>query len=126
MAIRMAVMAIPMALGTLALFALYMDDMAKALTVSLTTLAVFQWFNAWNCRSDRDSVFTTNPFANLYLVAALALVIFLQIIAVYMPFAQGFLHTAPLSLVDWLVIIPVAFTVVIAEETRKWFVRRSR
>jgi len=126
MTVRMVVMAIPMALGTLALFALYMDDMAKALTMSLTTLAVFQWFNAWNCRSDRESVFTTNPFANGYLVAALGVVIALQVFAVYVPFAQQFLHTTSLSLADWLLIIPVASTVLFAEEARKWIVRRRR
>lgn len=126
MTIRMAVMAIPMALGTLALFALYMDDMAKALTISLTTLAVFQWFNAWNCRSEKESVFTSNPFSNWYLVAALALVIALQIFAVYVPFAQNFLHTTALSLADWMIIIPVAASVLVAEEIRKWYSRSTR
>lgn len=121
---RMLVMGIPMALGTLALFALYLDDMAKALTVSLTTLAVFQWFNAWNCRSERESVFTTNPFSNIYLVLALFVVIALQTLAVYNPLAQQLLHTTALSWSDWLLIVPVAATVILAEETRKWFARR--
>jgi Ca2+-transporting ATPase len=99
--------------------------MAKALTMSLTTLAVFQWFNAWNCRSEHESA-AADPFANRYLVAALALVVALQLVAVYVPLMQGFLHTAPLSLTDWLIVIPLASTVLLAEEARKWLVRRSR
>lgn len=125
MFIRMLVMATPMALGTLFLFSLYLDDMAKALTISLTTLAVFQWFNAWNCRSDRESVFATNPFSNIYLVGALGLVVVLQLVAVYNPIAQRLLHTTELSLFDWFLIMPVAATVICAEEARKWWIRRS-
>lgn len=124
MSFRMLVMAAPMAVGTLVLFALYLDDMSKALTVSLTTLAVFQWFNAWNCRSERDSVFATNPFSNVYLIGATAIVISLQLIAVYNPLAQKILHTTALSLFDWLLIIPVAASILLAEEARKWWMRR--
>ncbi|MBI2595023.1 MAG: HAD-IC family P-type ATPase, partial [Candidatus Colwellbacteria bacterium] len=54
---RIFVMAIPMTLGTLFLFTSFLNgnfssDLTKALTISLTSLAVFQWFNAWNCRSE--------------------------------------------------------------------------
>jgi magnesium-transporting ATPase (P-type) len=125
MTIRMVVMAAPMAIGTLLLFSLYLDDMAKALTISLTALAVFQWFNAWNCRSEKESVFATNPFSNIYLVAALLLVVALQLVAVYNPIAQKLLHTTALNVSDWLLIIPVAATVLLTEEARKWWVRRT-
>ncbi|MFZ2886281.1 MAG: HAD-IC family P-type ATPase [Minisyncoccia bacterium] len=124
MLVRMFVMGVPMAVGTLLLFSLYLDDMAKALTVSLTTLAVFQWFNAWNSRSERESVFATNPLSNIHLVGALFLVIALQLIAVYNPLAQTLLHTTALTWFDWLLIIPVASTVVFTEEIRKWLARK--
>ncbi len=125
MGMRMLVMAIPMAVGTLFLFSLYLNDFEKALTVSLTTLAVFQWFNAWNCRSEKESVFTQNPFSNRYLIGATSIVITLQLVAVYVPFIQRLLHTAPLSAFDWLLIIPVASTILLTEEVRKWFARRA-
>jgi P-type Ca2+ transporter type 2C len=121
---RMIVMAVPMMVGTLMLFAEYATiDVEKGWTISLTTLAVFQWFNAWNCRSETKSIFQMNPFSNKYLVGATFIVIILQILAVYTPFLQKILHTVPLSLTEWLVIIPVAFSVVIAEEFRKFFAR---
>jgi len=125
MAGRMIVMALPMMLGTLLLFSQYVEgDMTKAWTISLTTLAVFQWFNAWNCRSDRESVFRTNPLSNLYLVGATGIVITLQLFAVYHPLLQGILNTTPLSLNEWLVIVPIASSVLLVEEIRKFFHRR--
>ena len=122
---RIPLMALTMAIGTLILFTLYAaDDMAKALTVSLTVLAVFQWFNAWNCRSENESVFTMNPFSNMFLVGATLVVIVLQLLVVYAPVLQGVFHTVPLALSEWLLIIAVAFSIIVVEETRKFFMRR--
>lgn len=125
MARRMLVMAPPMAIGTLWLFQSYLGgDLTHAWTISLTTLAVFQWFNAWNCRSDRESLFRMKFFGNKFLVGATAIIITLQLLAVYHPFLQKFLHTTALSLSEWLIIIPVAFSVVVVEELRKLFYRK--
>lgn len=117
---RMVVMALPMAVGALILFDMYAaEGFSKASTVALTTLAVFQWFNAWNCRAEKESLFALNPFSNIYLIGATGVVIILQMLAVYNPFLQGILHTVPLSLEDWLVIVPVAASIVLVEELRK-------
>jgi Ca2+-transporting ATPase len=121
---RMITMALPMAVGTLVLFAYYAaSDMEKALTMSLTTLAIFQWFNAWNCRSDRESVFTQSPLSNMWLVGATGLVVVLQMAAVYVPFMQHVLHTVPLAPLDWALAVAVALSIVGAEEVRKFFYR---
>ncbi len=126
MAERMLVMAIPMSIGTIFLFHQYfMADLVKAWTVSLTVLAVFQWFNAWNCRSEEKSIFQMNPFSNKYLLGATFIIIMLQLAAIYTPFMQKILNTAPLEISDWLKIIAVAFFIIIVEETRK-FIRRRR
>ena len=101
MARRMTFMALPMALGTLYLFSgYYEDDLPKAWTMSLTTLAVFQWFNAWNCRSESESIFRTGIFSNKFLVGATGIVVALQLAAIYTPVLQGLLRTVPLSLGD--------------------------
>ncbi|MCR4330973.1 MAG: HAD-IC family P-type ATPase [Patescibacteria group bacterium] len=123
---RMAVMAIPMMIGTLFLFSQYFAaDIAKAWTISLTTLAVFQWFNAWNCRSESRSIFNMEWFSNKYLIGATLLVVMLQIAAVYTPIMQTILRTVPLTFSEWLMIIPVAASIIIVEEVRKYFSRRS-
>jgi len=124
---RMFLMALPMAIGTLYLFKGYFEtDITKALTISLTTLAVFQWFNAWNCRSESKSIFQMNPFSNKFLVGATAMVIFLQFAALYTPFLQKILHTTPLSLSEWFIIIPIAGSIILVEEIRKFFYRKSK
>ncbi len=131
MAKRIFLMALPMAAGTLYLFQKYLSaggeaNVTKAWTISLTTLAVFQWFNAWNCRSESKSIFQTNPFSNRFLVGATAIVIVLQLFAIYNPLMQTFLHTAPLSLSEWLIIIPIAASVILVEEIRKFFYRKKK
>ena len=126
MARRMIFMALPMMFGTLVLFQKYFEsDIGKAWTISLTVLAVFQWFNAWNCRSESRSFFQRDFFSNKYLLAATATVVSLQMLAVYNPFFQHFLHTVPLNLSEWLMIIGVATSVIWVEELRKLFYRRS-
>ena len=123
MVTRIMVMAIVMAVGTLYLFKDYVGEPAKAWTISLTILAVFQWFNAWNCRSERLSLFQMNPFSNLFLVGATGIVIAFQIGAIYSATGQKFLHTVPLSLSECGMIILVASSIILAEETRKFLFR---
>ncbi len=123
---RMFTMAVPMMIGTLLLFREYFEnDLAKAWTMSLTTLAVFQWFNAWNCRHESKSIFQMNPLSNKFLVGATLTVIFLQLLVIYNPLMQKFLRTVPLELSDWFVIIPIAASIVLVEEIRKFFYRRK-
>jgi Ca2+-transporting ATPase len=122
---RIALMTIPPALGALVLFSFYFEtDMAMAWTIALTTLAVSRWFNVWNCRHESKSIFQMNPFANLHLVTATVAIIGLQMLAIYHPIMQGFLNTTPLGLAEWLMIIPVAASIVAVEEVRKLFYRR--
>ena len=122
---RMFFMAMPMAVGTLYLFSQnYQLDITKAWTISLTSMAVFQWFNAWNCRSEEKSIFAMNPFSNKFLIGATFIVISLQLLAVYNPFFQKVLRTVPLSGKEWVGIVLVAFSILIIEETRKIFYGR--
>lgn len=124
MAWRMVLMALPMVIGTLYLFVSNFEgNLTKAWTISLTVLAVFQWFNAWNCRSSTESIFNTNPFSNIYLVGATLIVIILQLLAVYAPFLQNILHTTALSPSEWVNIIAIASSVIFVEELRKLAVR---
>ena len=123
---RMFFMATVMGIGTLFLFKKYFEiDLAKALTISFTTLAVFQWFNAWNCRSENKSIFQINPFSNKFLIGATVIVIFLQLFAIYNPLMQKILHTVPLKLSEWLMIISVSASILLIEEIRKFYVFRK-
>lgn len=124
---RMFFMGLPMMLGTLYLFKAYFEvDLVKAWTISLTALAVFQWFNAWNCRSEDKSIFQMNPFSNKFLAGATVFVVFLQMFAVYNPLGQKFLRTVPLDFSEWLIIVSVAVSIILVEEIRKLFYRRKK
>lgn len=122
---RMVVMAVPMGLGTLYLFAgAHEADITKAWTLTLTAAAMFQWLNGWNCRSETASAFH-EPFQNKYLVAALFVTLGLQIFAIYNPFMQKLLHLTPLSLYEWGIVTATCFSIIFAEEVRK-FISRTR
>ena len=96
-----------------------------ARTMTLMTMAMFQWFNAWNCRSERHSVFSLGFFNNRWLIAATVFVFGLQFLILEVPFLQRIFKTVPLSLADWLIVLGVSSTVLILEELRKWIVRRE-
>jgi len=124
MAQRMFFMSLVMMLGTLFVFSGFLgESLAKARTMSLVVLAIFQWFNAWNCRSEDKTIFKMNPFSNKFLVGATIVVILLQLLAVYNPFMQKILHTTPLSGSDWLLAVAVALSIIVVEEIRKFFYR---
>ena len=111
--------AVPMAVGSLILFSLYQSDLEKARTITLTSMAMFQWFNAWNCRSETISIMKLNFFSNIWLLRATLLVFVLQVAVVYIPFLQHMFHTVPLTLREWSLIMLVSFSVIIIEELRK-------
>jgi Ca2+-transporting ATPase len=124
MVLRIVLMALPMAVITLLLFKGYFeDDLTKAWTISLTTLAVFQWFNAWNCRSGDRSLFSRSFLSNKFLIGATAIVVLLQLAIVYHPFLQTVMRTSPLLLSEWALIGALALSVVLIEEIRKMVYR---
>jgi P-type Ca2+ transporter type 2C len=120
---RMIPMGLIMAIGTLWLFSYYKDgDLLKAHTIGLTVLAVYQWYNAFNCRSETRSV-ARSLFTNHWLWGAMAIVITLQLLAVYWSPLQKILGTTALTGHEWLVILALAATVLVWEEGVK-LVRR--
>ncbi len=122
-----AITALVIATGSFIVFQSYLDrGLVVAQTAVLTTMAVFQWFRAFSARSEDKSIFRQNPFSNLYLLAALAVVISLQTSAIYAPFMQKILRTAPLGGQDWLIIISVSATVIVVDEVRKFFIRQRK
>ncbi|MEM2940021.1 MAG: HAD-IC family P-type ATPase [Thermoproteota archaeon] len=110
-----------MAIGTLWLFKTEWmnEDLTSARTIGFTVMSMFQVFNALNCRSRTKSVFKTGFFKNKYLFAAIAASVSLLVMATVLPFFQTILQTKPLAILDWITIILVSSTVLIADEIRK-------
>jgi Ca2+-transporting ATPase len=127
--IKTAYLAIPMGIASLIMFMWAYDgtpaSVPYARTMTLITMAMFQWFNAWNCRSERKSLFEIGLFSNKWLIAATLFVLSLQLLIVYVPFMHYIFKTVPLSLTDWGMIIGLSAPIIFIEEVRKqlsrWF-----
>ncbi len=118
--------AIPMGLASLLMFAqcyTVPDSLAYARTMTLICMAMFQWFNAWNCRSESKSLFTIGIVSNRWLILATGFVLLLQFLVVYVPFLRFIFQTVPLTGYDWLLIFAISFPIVLIEELRKYIVR---
>lgn len=113
-----------MAIGTLWIFTNGYNngDLQRAQTLAFTTIAMFQVFNALNCRSRTTSVFKIGLTTNKYLLGGIVASVSLLILATVLPPLQTALGTTSLSVWDWLTIVLVSSSVFIADEIRK-FVR---
>ncbi len=97
---------------TLLVFALGMrwygaagPGLRHASTMGFMTLALVQVFHTFNARSQHGSAFTARLLTNGWLWAAIATCLLLQVAAVYVPILQAVLHTTPLTVADWGVVL---------------------
>jgi magnesium-transporting ATPase (P-type) len=124
---RMAFMTPAIAISTLGWYVVRLSSgvpFPQVQTETFTVLAVCQWFNVLNCRSEWRSVFQMNVLKNRWLVGGLVLGNLLQVLVVFAPFMNHIFHTAPFSLTQVVAIGAVASLVLWVEELRKWFFRR--
>jgi P-type Ca2+ transporter type 2C len=115
-----------MAAGTLCTLAhaLRTRPAAAAITLAFTTFVLFQVFNVFNARFERDSALGRHTFTNWRLWGALATIIGLQVAVVHVPALQSVLDTTALSMADWGLAAAVAASVLVLEELRKLVRRR--
>jgi Ca2+-transporting ATPase len=90
---------------------------------TFTLVAVCQWFNVLNCRSETASALNLSLFKNAWLLGGLALGNLLHFAVIYTePLARIF-HTTPIPFADFFLIGAVASGVLWVEEIRKAIVR---
>jgi Ca2+-transporting ATPase len=121
LALRMVLLMPIMAVGTLGLFwyALRNGEPAHARTIAFTTMAAFQWFQAFSARSQYQSVFSIGVFGNRWLLLGVGAAILLQVGAVHTSVGHVLLGTTGLSWTDWLLIILVSSLIWVADEVLK-------
>ncbi len=125
---KILIMGFIMAAGTVLLyiFNLMMGaPLKEARTEALTTMVVFQFYQAFNCRSERRSIFRMNPLKNPFLFFSMIAAIFAHLAVLYVPALQWIFGTVPLTKTEWAGIGVVTITIVIAVEIEK-FIRRLR
>jgi Ca2+-transporting ATPase len=76
--------------------------------MSFTTLALAQGFHLGNARSRSRVLSPREAFANPYAVAAVTLVVILQVLAVHLPSLALGLRTRPLPWDDWVIVFLLA------------------
>ncbi len=99
--------------------------LGDVMAMTFVSLVLIQFFNAYNCRSDRLSV-VRQPFANRWLNMAILWEMLLLILVVYVPPLQKAFGTFSFALADWLLTTALAFSIVPVLEAVKWSARRGR
>lgn len=123
---RMILIALSMAVLTLTLYAIFSAQFGHEYgrTIAFSALVVMQWSNAFNARSDYESLFRRLRVFNGKFYIGLAIAITLQMLAVFGPL-QGLLHVTPVAIGDLIITGIIAFIIPIAlSELHKFIGRR--
>ncbi len=119
---RVALGGVVMAAGTLLMFRWELNStgsLGQAQTVALTTMVVFQVFQAGNARSETISVLRLSPWSNPFLITATAAAVGIHVAALQFPPTQYVLRVEPIGITAWLRIVAVGSTIVVAMEAHK-------
>ena len=103
---------IVMAAGTIAVFCWQISagvPTAKAMTVAFTLFVVYQLLNAFNGRADSEK-------SSRYLYLGIIISFLLQLLIIYVPQLQVIFRTTAIGALDWIVIVIVASTILIAQK----------
>jgi Ca2+-transporting ATPase len=125
---RTFLMGTVLALGTLFIFISDLKSgvpLERARTAALTTMVFFQFYQALNCRSETRSIFRMSLLSNPFLLFSMIAAFFAQLAVLYVPALQWIFRTVPLTMTEWLEIVVVTVTIVIAVEIDKWIRRRD-
>jgi len=119
--LRIIAMAVYMGVGITLIFNWAQARMSidEARTIAFCTMVTFEWFRAFNARSDERTVFKLGILSNRWLVGAISLAIMLQLAVVYVPFLQAAFRTVPIGIDRWGIAILAGGSLFIIEETRK-------
>lgn len=82
-------------------------DLDLSRTHAFTTLVMAQLIHVFDCRAEQ-SIFSRNPFGNLYLIGAVCSSFLLLVIVLYAPPLQAIFHTVSLDILDWIFIMALS------------------
>lgn len=82
-------------------------DLELSRTMTFTTLVMTQLIHVFDCRAEQ-SIFSRNPFGNLYLNGAVLSSFLLLIIVIYAQPLQTIFHTVALAWMDWMFIMALS------------------
>jgi Ca2+-transporting ATPase len=101
------------------------DSLEQARTVAVTTMVFFQLFQAWNSRSETQSIFHLSPMSNPFLFFGMIASIFAHLAVIYVPVLHWVFKTVPLRLVEWGEVLVVSAAIILIVEIDKWMRRKK-
>lgn len=100
------------------------QNLEQARTVAFTVMVVVQLVHAFNCRSERWSLFQLGVGTNRALVWAVLLSLAIQIAVLTVPAASSVFKAAPLPIEDWVLMGAAGLVPLIVMELTKIFRRQ--
>ena len=97
----------------------------QATTACLAGIIATQIANVFACRSPSVSIITLGIFSNRLVLAGVATEALLAAFIIYTPIGNSLFACAPIGADVWLLLIPFALLLLITDETRKFFIKRT-
>ena len=88
------------------------SDHSVAMTMGFVTLIFIQLFHSYNLRSQQNSLFQSNPFANKYLNITFVIGVVLTVVVIGFDFMHAIFETQSIPFHDWVVSIGLAFLII--------------
>lgn len=114
----LALMSAVMVIGCLAIFLHYLprSELPKAQTMVFATFILFELLNAFNCRSERLSLFRVGAFSNRWLILGVIGSLLLMLVAIQLPVVAHYFHSVPLSSREWALAFGTSLSIFVAVE----------
>jgi Ca2+-transporting ATPase len=116
-----------MTIGALAAYQIgdHEGDAILASTMLLTTLSVFHLFGALLSRDQTRTLFDRDTFPGVLQLRRYGIAVIAIIAATGLDILQRILDTTALTFTQWCICLGIAASIVVTEETVKFFVRRA-
>ncbi|WP_144578763.1 HAD-IC family P-type ATPase [Agrobacterium sp. DE0009] len=98
-------------------------EVSQARNLLLLLFVTFENVQTFTSRSEHRSIFSLSPFGNPLLLASIAGAQFLHISAMHIPWLSGTLQLAPISLLEWVLTLAAASSIIIVTEVDKLYSR---
>lgn len=119
---RLLLVALYMSLTTKYIFEWGLENdlsLSEARTLAVNTLVVCQTFYLFNCRKNFEFIIHKNFFKNKYVFIAVATLIVLQLMYIYLPFANSLFDTSAISFDLWIPSLIIGLILLIVMEVFK-------
>lgn len=101
-------------------------NIVKAQTMTFATIALFELFQAFACRSTVESSWKAGLFKNPWLLIAVGLSASILLAVIYVPFLQQFFGTIGISWMEFFTLVVLASLGALSIEISKWVQREVR